>query len=236
MSTPSTAFTNPDIAGVGEVDNLRASVAADNMLVRNRVNVDAHQQQDQLVRILNQARADTSSSAWRNLVDPTTGLENADKWLNDANAHQPVLPLPMDSKPVAAPQAHSRTDFVPLHSHLMLVTCVCYGLNPELVGLHHHGGVQSAETMARANAVTDNTVNAFRIVLAQAFKDLYELIWGGEEKRVDVHVTFPSLLDWATVRLLYQEGTLTHKAYRLLVANRLDMTIESFEAQRPTVE
>jgi hypothetical protein len=191
------AFEERDLGGIGEVDGLRASLTRDNTLVRNRINVDAVAQQDRLVRMLNDMRADTSTPGWRSLVDPLTGLDNADRGLNEANDYQPVVPLSTDARAVVAPQAQSRHDLVPLNTQLMLIACVAYGVNAEAIGLMHHGGVQSAESLMRSNAVLDTTVRAFKQMLTTTLIDLYQLLWGAErgESSNEVTVVFPSLLD-----------------------------------------
>ena len=225
------AFEERDVASVGEVDGLRASLARDNTLVRNRIVVDAVAQQDRLVRMLNEMRADTGTAGWRALVDPLTGLDNADRRLNEATDYQPVVPLAADARAVVAPQAESRTDLVALNTQFMLIACVAYGCNAEAIGLLTHGGVQSAESMLRSNAVLDNTVRGFRQLLTAALVDLYQLLWGAAqgENAADITVVFPSLLDMLQLEKLYNSGLLRHDAYREFVSEHLSISANALE-------
>ena len=232
-TSTSAAFEERDVAGVGEVDGLRASLTRDNTLVRNRILVDAVAQQDRMVRMLNEMRADTSAPGWRALVDPLTGLDNADRQLNEAGDYQPVVPLAADARAVVAPRAESRQDLVALNSQMMLIACVAYGCNSEAIGLTTHGGVQSAESMARSNAVLDNTVRGLRQLVTCAMVDLYQLLWGADqgEKAADITVVFPSILDLAQLEKLYNSGLLRHDAYREFVSENLSISAAALEEQ-----
>jgi len=235
VSTSTTAaFDDRELNAVGEVDGLRASLTRDNVLVRNRITMDAAAQQDQLVRTLNKMRADTSTPGWRALVDPQSGLENADRLLNEASDYQPVVPLANDAKAVPSTVAQSRHDIVPLNEQLMLLACVAYGVNGEAIGLIHHGGVQSAESISRSNAVLDTTVKTFRQILSQTLVDLYFLMWGGEkEKESDITVLFPSLLDLTQLEKLYKTGLVKHEAFREFISETLSISLKSLEEKAP---
>lgn len=176
-------FDDRDIANIGEIENLRASLVQTEMQTREKLALDAHTYSERMVRALNTRSA---AQVAEERVDAYSGLKNYDA--NTPEELQRVIALPLDSRVASVPQPHARSDIRSLMQHAEGLACIAFGVNPESVGLAtRSGGHLGAATLERVNALTAETVARWARVLEPVLIRIYKLIWGTEEEANDAY-------------------------------------------------
>lgn len=225
MSSTDKVFDEREIANVGEVDGLRASMVNDEMRARTGLRLTDHQRNEQLVKQFNNFN-DPASVARR--IDPSTGLRNFDAGM-DMQLQQ-VVPLPLDARVASAPRASARGDIVSIVSHMETLACVSFGVNIESIGLANRlGGHLGNETLAQVNQVTFNTCLRWSTTFQPVLLNIYEVVWGDSDKKDELTVLFPSMLAPTIVEKLYTTNILTHKAYCEYLSTNYRLPLDSFE-------
>jgi hypothetical protein len=210
-------------------NSLSEERARANMLVRNRIVMDAFVAQDRLVRALNARHLDTSVPGWEREVDPLTGLP-AFRTQDDGEGC-PVIPLPADAAVAHAPQAQARSDLVAIQEHTARLACLIMGVPPIVVGLPHAGAMTATTEVGQSQLGA--TAERWSFLLTRVLLDVYELLY---ERRDAVVVVFPALRDGSQVDGLFSQGVLTYDSYKDSVARRMTMSKDSFERRDPRVE
>jgi hypothetical protein len=229
-------FDEREIANVGEVDQWYASRTKDNMRVRQQLVAGSHEFNEQLVSYLN---ANTVAGVSQERVDPYTKLPHFDRNMKDLP--QAVVPLPPDARVASAPRPQTRGDVMSFVNHFETLCCVCFGVNPEGVGLQKTS-FRSGVALHEANSQTVATVNRYAKLFEPVLYRLYLAIWGdGEEYDEDtdldnvtkqkdsVAVLFPSTLPEQMIHTLYSSRVLSHDAYISYLSTMTKMPLSSFE-------
>ena len=158
------AFDERDLEHVGEIDGLKASMQANNMLSRNKIQMSVHERQEELVGMLNRRTLNAKDSDKNFRTDPLTRIQNYDYNI-DFNFH-PIVPLALDTTVCAVPQAQGRGDLVSIFDNVARMACVCFGVNAESIGLNAGSSHASADAIQQSNQVTLSTVHKFKGLLA----------------------------------------------------------------------
>jgi hypothetical protein len=222
-------FDERDITNTGEVEGLRARLVGTELNTRARLAVNAHDYNESIVRTLNTRSADALR---REKTDARTGIANYDADL--AEAPQPVIPLPLDTRVAQAPRATARTDIVAILKHFETLCCVSFGVNGESVGADvRSGGHLGAQTLERVNIVTSETTQRWARLFEPTLVQIYKLIWGADDEddaKVDeVTVVFPSTLPGGTIERLYASKVLSHAAYVSYMGQVVQLPANAFE-------
>lgn len=222
-------FDERDITNTGEVEGLRARLVGTELNTRARLAVNAHDYNESIVRTLNTRSADALR---REKTDARTGIANYDADL--AEAPQPVIPLPLDTRVAPAPRATARADIVAILKHFETLCCVSFGVNSESVGADvRSGGHLGAQTLERINIVTSETTQRWARLFEPTLVQIYKLIWGADDEddaKVDeVTVVFPSTLPGGTIERLYASKVLSHAAYVSYMGQVIQLPANAFE-------
>lgn len=251
------SFDDRDLEHVGEIDGLRASIQKDNLLSRNQVHLSVHEKQEQLVSKLNRRTLNAKAEDETYRTDPMTKLPNYD--YNITYAFQPVVPLPLDARVCAAPQATSRTDLVALFESVARMACVCFGVNGDSIGLTVSHAHSSADSLAQYNQVTLGTVNKFKSIVSPVLVDIYKLIWAPPDdanasdardpdadsvrpdaitpaakgSADDITVLFPATIPASTMEKLFLTQILKYDAYKTYLHDSMQIPVRDMN---PTYE
>lgn len=210
-------------------NTLAAERARANMLVRNKIVMDAYAAQDRLVRNLNAQHIDTGMAGWDRHVDPMTGLPVFRAENDEENC--PIIPLPTDAVVAHTPAAQSRTDLVPIQEHVCRQACMVMGVPPFAVGMQGGGQAMGAQAASSAGSLK-TTVDRFRHMLTTVLSDVYELLYDDKEQ---VTVVFPSTQDHTRMSALFQQRVLTYDAYKTYVGQSMALDESLLEQEDPRV-
>jgi hypothetical protein len=226
------SFDDANILNVGEIDGLRASLAADGQVMRNKIQMSVHGQQEALVNSLNARRATAlGDTALKTRVDPFTGLESFDKNLTNETDLQPTIPLPLDTQPAATCQPRAPDNLVDTLNQQLVIAAGCFGVTLEAIGLERGGGVRSAETIALENKAAQNTVRRFRNHFTTTLKNIYDLIWADEKSGLtgsNLLVLFPATLDRPSMLDLFNRGIVSFDGLRNFLSANMDIRPDAF--------
>jgi len=188
---------------------------------RARLNVNAHQYNEAMVRRLNTRSAD---SIRRERTDASSGLAHFDA--DAAELQQPIIPLPLDARVAPVPRATGRSDIVNVMKHFETLACVAFGVNSESVGADRSGGHMAAQALERVNLVTAETTQKWARLFEPTLVQIFKLVWGAED---EITVVFPSTLPSATIERLYATRVLSHSAYVGYISKTVQMPTSAFE-------
>ena len=208
-------------------NTLSAERARANMLVRNKIVMDAYAAQDRLVRNLNAQHIDTGMAGWDRHVDPMTGLPVFRAENDEENC--PIIPLPTDAVVAHTPAAQARTDLVPIQEHVCRQACMVMGVPPFLVGMQGGGQAMGAQASSSSGSLK-TTVDRFRHMLATVLSDIYQLLY---DDKAQVTVVFPSTQNQAAMASLFKERVLTYDAYKMFVGQTMALDERSLEDSDP---
>lgn len=235
------SYDDRDIANVGEVDGLRASLANDGQVVRNKIQMNVHQQQESLVNALNARRATAlSDTALKSRTDPFTGLESYDNRMTNEADLQPTIPLPLDTMPATTVLPRAPENLVATLNQQLVIACGCFGITLEAIGLERGGGARSAETIQLENRSSQNTVRRFRNHMVQTLRNIYDLVWADDTNGLSgstLLVLFPATLDRPTMLDLFNRGIVSFEGLRTYLGTSMDITPDSFNKSfKPPME
>lgn len=142
-------------------------------------------------------------------IDPYTGLPvfGAMPGQLKEEIRENVLQMPIDARVLAQVTPSSRTDLVPILEHATRQACICMGVPPSGLGV---GGTHTALEAAASEGVLKSTLQRFRRSVTRCLLDVYAGLYG---KRENLTVFFPSLLNTATAKALFEESILTYEAF-----------------------
>ena len=215
-------FDERDITNTGELETLRPAQVGTELNTRARLNVNAHQYNEAVVRQLNTRSAE---SLRRERTDAGSGLAHFDA--DQADLRQPVIPLPLDSRVAPAPRATTRPDIVAVMKHFEALACVAFGVNAESLGADRGGGGHmAAPALERINMVTAETTQKWARLFEPTLVQVFKLVWGAED---DITVVFPSTMPSSTIERLYAARVLSHKAYVGYISQLVQMPVTAFD-------
>ena len=220
------AFDDRDLAGVGEVDGMRASMQRDSQMVRNRITAQTHAQQEKLVETLNRHMIDTSNYTWQSRVDPVTGLPNFDAAAatDESEMQRPVVPLPNDASVAQVNFPQARTDLVAIQERTFQQACIIMGVPPNLImgsGSVHSAGV------AQTQGVVHSTFTKLKSCITQCLVDVYHLVFDPQYS-TSVTVQLPGIHNVDVFKNLYFDGTVTFDAYKRFLTMHYELQNKDF--------
>jgi len=225
------AFDDRDLASVGEVDGMRASMQRDSQLVRNRITAQTHAQQERLVEVLNRNMIDTSTYSWQSRVDPLTGIPNFDNQAADADSEtrRPIVPLPNDAAvaQVSAPQC--RPDLVAIQERTFQHACIIMGVPPSLI-LGTGSSAAHSAGVAQTQGVVHSTFMKLKSCITQCLVDVYHLLFDGKYA-TSVTVQLPGIHSVDVFKSLYFDGTVTFDTYKRFLTMHYELQNRDFAAE-----
>ena len=223
------AFDDRDLAGVGEVDGMRASMQRDSQMVRNRITAQTHAHQEKLVDTLNRFMIDTSTFSWQSRVDPHTGLPNFDAAAagDDSETRRPVVPLPNDASVAQVNRPEARADLVAIQERTFQQACMIMGVPPSLI--LGNGSACSVGVMA-TQGVVHSTFMKFKSCITQCLVDVYHLVFD-PTYTTSVTVQLPGIHSMDALRNLYTEGTLSFDAYKRFLIMHYELQGKDFSSE-----
>jgi hypothetical protein len=219
-SATDSSFDDRELANVGEVDGMRATIQRNSQLVRNRITMDGYRQQHNLVRDLNKSQVDTNAAAWQGKSDKHTGLANYDA--GEAAPEQEIRPLPNDARVVSVPLAQGRSDLLQFASHSIDGACMALGIPRAFL----NGA--AARTTGEAHAAAgmlEATVQRFKTTVAQVLEKLFTLVY---PEQGAVLLVFPSLQPTQLYDQLFSQGVISYEAYIEFLSERHQIGKASF--------
>ena len=219
------AFDERDMHGSGIVPGMVGQIEFENMTTRNNITTIAMQQQRNLVRILNQAGIDSSSNAWRERVDPMTGLPVFSSGMEEEDVVPPFIPLPnyTEALPYTLPQV--RNDLVSLQRYTREMICSVMGVPPQSL----EGRYQTVAALTLNDDLMTNTVGSIENILKIVFKNLLSLIFPTENVWDGMNIVFPGLRRQNALERLWKEGVLSKTAYANFLMDTYDLKEEDID-------
>ena len=129
------------------------------------------------------------------------------RFLEQESIRENIVQMPLDTKVLAQITPHSRPDLVPILEHATRQACICMGVPPSGLGV---GGNHTALEAAASEGVLKSTLQRFRRSVTRCLMDVYVGLYGEKEH---LTVFFPSLLNTATAKALFEEQVLTYDAF-----------------------
>lgn len=182
----------------------RAEAAIEHSRILNQSSA-ASEYHEKLANDLNSGRL----SAKDVRIDPYTGLPvfGAARGELKEEIRENVMQLPLDTRVLAQITPHSRPDLVPILEHATRQACICMGVPPSGLGV---GGTHTALEAAASEGVLKSTLQRFRRAVTRCLLDVYVGLYGQKE---NLTVFFPSLLNTATAKSLFDGQILTYEAF-----------------------
>lgn len=202
-------FDERDLIGMSSVEpDVAAGRERQNLLRRNKMNVEVWKQQTQLMRFLNQSGIDSSSSAWQNRIDPVTGLPVFS--VDDDDAYQPsFIPLPSDAVVAAMPLPQRPPDFVQAERLVFEHTCMCMGVTPTMVAGAGSAQNASSGVLKLSDATLFYSILRYRNALTHALLDVYAVVFGNGDSS-GVQVVFPAAQRPEAMLELFERGIVSY--------------------------
>ena len=177
---------------------------------RNQISTIASKQQRDLVRAINRNHINTESDAWRERVDPVTGLPVFAAGDDDESGPN-FIPLPNDTDAVSYTLPQVRGDLTAISTQVMHTICSVFGVPPHSL----EGARTTAKQIETGDDLLANTIAALETRAKKVMLDICYLLFqkDDEVEAGDVTVVFPGLRRSNCIEHLWRKRLLKPEAY-----------------------